>query len=171
MKRIFILLIVIILCFCTSCTDPDLFPPTSTRWMSEDKNIEFVVSESGNQIGTMLIDGEQIQFFITCNYSFIMYIYPIEYYYYENVGGYEFPPIEKWSYKVKDDKRIAKVEETTYFEVGQEIVFELIEENVDESEIPYPTEPEILPETPDYDFPYPENGSTVETESKQQNVT
>ena len=154
MKIIFILEIIFMLFLCVSCVDPDLFPPVSTKWVAEDENIEFWVSESGDQIGSMIVNNQKIDFFIECDYSFTMRIFPIEYFYYENIGGSDYPPIEKWTYTVQNGERIVTVNETTYFDVGQEIVFIMVEENIKESDIPYPEKPESLPETPEYDFPF-----------------
>ena len=157
MRRFLIATLIFILICCVACTDSKVFPPALTKWKSEEVNMEFVVDTSGNQIGRMYIEGEEIQFFIVNTYSYMMNIYPIDYYYNKSVDGIGSQPFEEWSYTVKNGKRIATVKETTYFEIGQEIVFELVEENIDESEIPYPSKPETLLETSDYDFPYPEN--------------
>lgn len=155
MKKV-ISILFIILCFSfVSCTDPDLFPPALTKWKAVEYDIEFSVDKQGNQIGRMSIDNEEIRFFIICTQDFTMRLFPIEYYYYEDVGNDAFPPFEKWSYRVVKDKRIIKVEETTYFHADEEITFEL-QGSIDSTDITYPEKTEALPEKPDYDFPYPE---------------
>lgn len=155
MKRLTSILLIFFCFSFTSCTDPDLFPPVLTKWKALEYDIEFSVDEQGNQIGRMFIDNKEISFFIICTQNFTMRLFPVEYYYYEDVGSDTFPPFEKWSYRVEKNKRIAIVEETTYFHIGEEITFEL-QGSIDSADINYPEKPDSMPEKPDYDFPYPE---------------
>ena len=123
MKKIAIFFIILNLCFCASCVDSDIFLPTSTKWRSKNKNIEFVVDSSGNQVGTIVLDEEKIDFFAICTYGYTMYLYPIENF--DNRLDAEC--FEIWTYAIKKNKVIVTVVETTYFDVGIEIVFELVE--------------------------------------------
>ena len=53
-------------------------------------------------------------------------------------NGETIDSVENWETSCSDGKVIATVKKSTYFEVGQEITLELIEENLNEDEIPYP---------------------------------
>lgn len=164
-KKILIVFCVFLISVCCACRDPDLFPPELTKWSNEDGTIQFIAVTSERSIGTMVINGEKIKFFIIFDYTFEMYLYPIEQYYYDESL---YQDIEEWSHARKDGKIIATVVKSTYFQVGQEIIFNLVEENVDEDEIPYPQKPESLPEPPDYDFPYSENSNDLHDNSSEE---
>lgn len=152
MKKIFLIISIIALLCCTACFAPNIPNQSFTKWQSENEEIVFYISED-SIIGTINLSEETIDVLISFDASNNMSFYPAELYYSDVL----YDEIECWKCNFKKNKFIAVVELTTYFEVGQEFVFELVEENVNESEIPYPSKPETLPKTPDYDFPYPEN--------------
>lgn len=66
-----------------------------------------------------------------------MFVYPAKCYYYD-ILSYE-DELEKWECKYeKKDQFTATVLSSTYYEVGDKIVFHKIADNIDESDIPYP---------------------------------
>ena len=99
------------------CDQPD------TSWISEDGSIYFHVGE--NIIGTMQVDGENIDVYISMGLGATIRIYPLSSLQGNAVKGECF---EEWIGKFKKDEFTAKVLESTYFEEGQKIKFYRVDE-------------------------------------------
>ena len=140
MKRIILIILVIILTLTTftGCIarmrlskNIDNLPlkRPNTTWVSEDGSIVFTVFETGLATGTMTVEDETIEIYITCYQTYGMLIYPIS----VAVDGVTKPNLhfECWSnYYASEDAYIAKVSsETTYFEKGQNIIFIRVDDN------------------------------------------
>ena len=128
MKNKYFSILIIILLFCSACQNPIVAArrPTSqanTKWKSEDGSIVFSVDNNNLATGEMIIDNETIEFCLSTDFGIDMYLFPIDVL---NEDG----PIdtsdryELWicSYKSKE-KFVAKVEETTFFNIGDKITF------------------------------------------------
>lgn len=143
MKRTFIFIVVCsIILSCSGCVKDDKNNPRNssmTKWIASNMTMYIVDADNGfvlfNQNDDNIVlyikfarDNNIVAFeqnsYLTKNYDY---------------GDY----LEKWKLnKMKKSSFVALVKDTTYFEEGQEIKFELVEENIDESEIPYPPLPE-----------------------------
>ena len=95
-----------------------------TQWISEDGTIVFNVNDKYMITGTMEVNGETIEVFVATEpeRGMGLHIYPIgdlEDGVLEQASKYE-----KWqcSYK-SDNKFVATVKQTTFYEVGQKITF------------------------------------------------
>ena len=89
-----------------------------TTWMSEDGMIVFSVSESGPITGTLMRENQIISLYIAfeTGAGTAMYIYP--------ESGVAKNHYEYWACSFKSEETFtATVKETTFFEVGQKIVF------------------------------------------------
>ena len=131
MKKTLLLLLIVIMLSLTSCR----YHPSEenrpclqheTYWKSECGRIEFtVLSEDDDYgaIGKMTIDGNVIEFFLTnaLNSKTILYDPSVRE---TKLVDSDEDVYETWKCAyVSKDKFIAYVEETTYFEVGEKIVF------------------------------------------------
>lgn len=100
----------------------------NTTWVSKDGSIVFTVSEPGLAIGTMIVEDDTKEICIMCYQTYGMLIYPVSVADDEVIRQQYF---ECWSnYYASEDAYIAEVSsETTFFEVGQKIVFYRMENN------------------------------------------
>ena len=92
-----------------------------TVWISEDKRITFWI-EDGAGIGTIANDGKIINILFAIGMAADITVYPLEN---DQNGFVEMPYIERWSGSFRQkNKFTAKVDTTTtYFSLGDEIVF------------------------------------------------
>lgn len=155
-KTLSLILIIVILTTLSGCIEDDSNAPYKfplSKWQTRDKSITMYVGSDGTGYGDFTINDKKVEIYY--NYYLEVKIFCYNKNDYWKNGTVD--TLEVWETKCDEKNIFITVSETTYFEVGQEIVLELVDANVDESEIPYPSKPEILPETSDYDFPYPEN--------------
>ena len=143
--------ILIIVTFCCGCTDvdensPQFFP--NTKWQSEDKSITIYIADDENGYGSININNQEIDVYFWFFNGHRMLCYRSSDYW-KNATT---PCLENWGMDCSEGKFEVTIEETTYFWVGEKITFELVEENVDESEIPYP--PKIESDESEISFPY-----------------
>ena len=137
MKKIIALFcsVIIISLLLSACSNPATYfwrPDTqpNTKWVSEDGTIEFTVSdveyvELGDVRGTLTVDNQTVEFVV----GFIvsgpnMFLYPTDY----ADNPYSYSEYEEWICTYRPKRFVAVVEETTFFEVGQKIVFYKVDE-------------------------------------------
>lgn len=130
MKKMVLLLIFVfyISLICCACQNPILYQrkpcyQKSSKWASEDGSIVFTVDDvNAYATGKMVIEDNEIDFFLTTDMGLGMYLYSI------NVLNtmIETPEeeYEYWhcSYKSKN-KFVATVKKTTFFDIGDTIEF------------------------------------------------
>ena len=136
MKKILSLISVVLLTlfFCTACMTPaktewKLCQQPNTKWLSEDGIITFCVDDSGKTTGTMQINGEEIEIYATEGplNSTTLHIFPIAVLQDEMIS--EEDKYEYWTCSYKSEERfIATVKTTTYFEEGQKITFHRVDD-------------------------------------------
>lgn len=145
------LFIIVLLITCNRNNKNNPREKTMSKWKSKYATL-YIIDENNGFIELSTDNKKTILFFTFALYNRIC-VYSGDQYYVQK--EHSEPPYEKWKFeKIQNDSFEVIVERTTFFQEGQKLIFELVEENVKESEIPYPPEPEVLPETPDYDFPY-----------------
>ena len=97
-----------------------------STWVSEEGSLEFVVQENLDGIGTIQVGDETVEVKLDLdNHTGFIYIYLLD----DPQEGQEKEYLECW--EVEDRKKTAvtlEVRETTYYEVGQTIVINRIEE-------------------------------------------
>lgn len=112
---------------CRDYSDRSLKPchQPNTKWISNDGKIEFTVldkEEGYGATGKLVYNDEEVEFFLTCGLYDSMTLYKInilDEVYVEDCDIYE-----EWVCKHESkDRFIAIVEKTTFFKVGEEIVF------------------------------------------------
>ncbi|MBE6750441.1 MAG: hypothetical protein E7560_04690 [Ruminococcaceae bacterium] len=134
-KKILIFLVIVI--FCSGCYEvdensPQFFP--FTKWQSKDKSITLYISDDQIGYGSINIDDKNIDVYFDFYNGLRMWGSHYSEYFKEGTPI----TIEDWEMDCSEGEFTATVIDTTYFEIGEEIVFELVEEKIDESEIPYP---------------------------------
>lgn len=96
----------------------------NTQWVSEDGTIGFCVSDGGWATGTISINGESIEIYLSegPERSVEMHIYPISVLEQEVIP--ESDKYEHWMCEyVSEDKFVATVNRTTFLEEGKKITF------------------------------------------------
>ena len=97
-----------------------------STWVSEEGSLEFVVQENLDGIGTIQVGDETVEVKLDLdNHTGFIYIYLLD----DPQEGQEKECLECW--EVEDRKKTTvtlEVRETTYYEVGQTIVINRIEE-------------------------------------------
>lgn len=133
-KNIFLCpLLIFVLLFCSACQNPIIAErrPCSqpnTKWMSEDETIEFTVNADNRATGKMILDGGTIEFYMTNDMGSGMHLFPIEVLKDSIIDTND--EYEYWLCSFKNKKKfIATVKDTTYFDVGEKIVFHRIDED------------------------------------------
>ena len=106
---------------------PDVQP--NTKWISEDGTIEFTVSdveyvEFGDIRGTLTADDQTVEFIVDFAIDGPMFLYPTEALD-QDILSVNY---EEWFCTYRPKRFVAVVEKTTFFEVGQEIVFYRVDE-------------------------------------------
>ena len=126
------------------CSEPNIdnspYQYPLSKWESTDGSVDFYMGEDKIGYGTITANGETVDVYFTFYDEKEAYCYDIADYW----VAHTVEMLEIWDIDCSDKKFVATVYETTYFEVGEEIVFELVEENVDASEIPYPPNPDNI---------------------------
>lgn len=130
MKRVAALISVVLLVFSLSaCMTPQKFDwkpcrQTNTTWVSEDETIVFHVNGDHVATGTLDVDGELIHIYLAegPSRSTEMELFPADVLEDEIIS--EEDRLELWlcTY-LSEDKFVAKVENTTFYEPGTEFVF------------------------------------------------
>lgn len=137
-KKLIILLMILIICFeCTGCMSDAqyaLYKYPLSKWQSKDKNITIYIGSDHKGYGNFIVENQNIDVFFEFYLDVRCWCYSIDDYW----NGETIDSVENWETSCSDGKVIATVKKSTYFEVGQEITLELIEENLNEDEIPYP---------------------------------
>ena len=134
MKKFFQILVVImiLLLVLNACMTPSKYKwkvnqQPNTKWVSEDGTISLYVKINDNSIqttGTICTNGELIDIYMIEGpaRSTEMHIYPIDVLKDESISSKD--KYEYWTCSYKsDEKFIATVKETTFFNVGDEITF------------------------------------------------
>ncbi len=106
----------------------------NTKWVSEDETIVFYVDDNRQTTGTMCVNEKNIDIYLRegLQRDGSMYIYPIEVLQ-EEIWS-ESRRYECWQCAYKsEDKFVATVEETAFFEVGQKITFHRVDEILETS--------------------------------------
>ena len=136
MKKIIALFcsVIIISLLLSACRSPSAYfwcpnVQPNTKWISEDGMIEFTVSDVeyvgfGDMIGTLTVDDQTVEFVVDFAIDNIMYLHPMSMIENEN----EFSYYERWESSHRAKRFTVTVLETTFFEVGQEIVFYRVDE-------------------------------------------
>lgn len=134
MKKTVLLVLALLISFtlgaCMSCSEFEwkVCRQPNTKWESDDESIVFSVNDSCLATGTMNVNGEIIEVFITEGppRSRQMFVYPLDVLELEIIP--EKDRYEYWicSYE-SENEFMATVEETTFYEVGQRITFNKIE--------------------------------------------
>ena len=140
-KLIVSLILLIILLFSTGCTeDPPyaLYNYPLSKWQSIDGNITIYIGSDHKGYGNFIVEKQNINVVFEFYLDVRCWCYSIDDYW----NGGTIDSVENWQTKCSDGKFIATVEKTTYFEVGQEFTFVLVEDNLSEEDIPYPVKPE-----------------------------
>ena len=131
-KFVLSLALIFVLAFCSACQNPIVVErrPCSqpnTKWMSEDKKIVFTVDDNNRATGKMILDGETIEFYMTNDMGSGMHLFPIKVLKDSIIDTND--EYEYWLCSFKNKKKfIATVKETTYFDVGEKIVFHRMDE-------------------------------------------
>ena len=101
--------------------------PTSqknTTWISEDKTIVFSVNENYDVAGYLYDDEHnKIEFFLTIGRDMNVHLYPISVLDEDYIRESERFEYWKCGYFLNEDKFVAKVEESMYFQKGERITF------------------------------------------------
>ena len=106
------------------------FLQKNSKWISEDKRIEFIISEDGQGTGTLQIDSNKKIDIIICGHvsvpQFTIWL---------NSGSEDYLRLEdqreQWEgIYFGENKFIVIVKETTYYEKDQKIVFYKVSEDV-----------------------------------------
>lgn len=129
-KPVVILLLIILLAvLCTNCVKRTyksylgLRPCDNpgTQWVSEDGDISFFTSESGDGIGVLYTGGQSIDIYIVFDIAVRLNVYHPENISDDAITGF---PFETWEGDYTSDQSfVATVVESTYFDVGDEIEF------------------------------------------------
>jgi len=126
-KFVLSLALIFVLAFCSACQNPIVVErrPCSqpnTKWMSEDKKIVFTVDDNNHAMGEMFLDGGTIGFYMTNDMGSGMHLFDLSVI--DTAVETTENEYEYWicSYKSKKEF-IAIVKKTTYFDVGEKIVF------------------------------------------------
>lgn len=108
----------------------------NTKWIAKEKSITFTINESGSGRGIMMVNGKTIEILVAIGPATQIDIYPFENVHDKTVyGNY----IESWAGDFnKSYEFTAKVEKTTYFEVGEEIIFYRIDDNLSQYDYQVP---------------------------------
>lgn len=125
-------------CFDDDSNAPYYYP--LSKWQSTDGSIIFYMGDDRIGYGTIITKEETVDVYFTFNFERQIFCNKISDYW----VPHSVETLELWSTKCRDKSFTATVSETTYFEPGQIIVFELVEENIDESEVPYPPNPDNI---------------------------
>lgn len=124
-----LLLIVLFIVLCTNCVKRTyksflgLRPCDNpgTQWVSEDEDISFCTSESGDGIGVLYIGGQSIDIYIVFDMAVGINVYHPENISDNAITGF---PFETWEGNYTSDQSfVATVVESTYFDVGDKIEF------------------------------------------------
>ena len=103
----------------------------NTKWVSEDGTIVFTVNDVeyvsfGDVTGTLTVDNQTVEFVVDFMVSGPnMFLCPTEML--ETPNG-DYTDYEEWICTYRPKHFVAVVEKTTFFEVGQEIVFYRVDE-------------------------------------------
>ena len=122
----FCFLLVISIIFIT-CQNPTIIEKrpcsqANTKWVSEDKTIVFYVDDNYQATGTMNIENETVDFYMTNDTGAGMHIFPLSVLEEDIIDTED--KYEYWLCSFKNKRKfVATVKDTTYFEVGQEIIF------------------------------------------------
>ncbi len=140
-RSISLILVLLVICNFSGCTKDTpyaLYNYPLSKWQSTDNIITIYVNGDGDGYCTIMLDDEKIDLFVDFYLDVALWFHDIDYYLETGVRK----SIENWKTKCSDGKFVATVEDTTYFEFGQEFTFVLVEDNLSEEDIPYPIKPE-----------------------------
>ena len=120
------LLIMFALCACMDSWVYQMKPcnQPNTKWVSDDSTIEFVVSDDLIATGTIRINGEAIDIYVTEGpaRSAEMHVFPVGVLEHEVIS--EQDKYEYWLCAYKSESEFtATVQKTTFFDIGQKIHF------------------------------------------------
>lgn len=141
-KRIIsLVLVLLVICNFSGCTKDTpyaIYNHPLSKWQSTDNMITIYVDSDGKGYCNIILDNEIIDFYVDFYLDVNITFYDIDHYWKTGIRK----GIEIWTTKCREEKFVATVEDTTYFEVGQEFTFVLVEDNLSEEDIPYPVKPE-----------------------------
>ena len=134
MKRIILFssFVLFILLFCSACQNPIVAArrpcgQPNTKWISEDKTIEFTVNENNLATGKIILDGETINFYMANDTGAGMHLFPIEVL--EDSVLDTNDEQEYWLCNYKSRKEFtAIVKKTTFFSIGKRIKFHRVDD-------------------------------------------
>ena len=130
MKKVLYFTIIVVIVMLCGCQYKEYFgnrpcDQPETKWVSEDGTIVFSVGENSLSTGTIQVGDTEIDVFISIGPATQIQVYPLESVDGNTVNGF---PFETWHGDFKHDNRFtATIEETTYFEVGERIVFHRVD--------------------------------------------
>ena len=128
-------IILVILFSLTSCNKQSKNNPRysiKSKWISDSGDVTIYIINNNIGKATIEIENKIVYLDVTFGINDTLLMC------YDYKANSIISDVEIWNLKCKSKTFTATVKETTYFEIGQKIVFKLVEENVDESEIPYP---------------------------------
>lgn len=127
MKKYLALLLVLLLFILSSCRNPIIMKrearsQPNTEWLSDNGKISFSVDDAHQIYGYIEIDdGEKVKFYFATDMAGNIRIYNADE---SDDGVISHASLEYWKCSYPSSKKFtATVEETTFFEVGQKIVF------------------------------------------------